>query len=148
MATIINRFGTLLGATRIKLPFGNRIFEGIDEITYATAAEDEFVMGMSRYAIGFGEGPIPPVKGSFTLLQEEVIAIQQSLPPGKTHTDMSFYDQPVVMTLGDGTVYTEVLRNVKWLTVRDFTSKSGDKATWQKIEFTASHIAPNGVDPI
>jgi hypothetical protein len=144
--TVINRFGTLVGWNRAKVVFGGRTFEGITEIEYEEIHDGKGAKGAGGYDVGFEEGDIN-ANASISLFQEEVMAIQNSLPPGKKFTDMDFQDIPVVFRLPSGEIYKDVLRNAKWLKNTGVNVKTGDGKIVTKFPLYISHVAPNGVDP-
>ena len=144
--TVINRFGKIIGWNSTKVRFGGRTFEAIEEIEYEETQDIEGVKGNGGYDIGIGEGNIS-TQGSITLLKEEVIAMQRSLPPGKKFTDMAAQDIPVVFKLNDGTIYKDVLRNARWMKNHGTIVKQGDKKIAVKFPLYFSHVAPEGVDP-
>ena len=145
--TVINRFGTLTGWNRVKMIFGNRPFEGIMEIVYEESQDIEGVKGAGAYDVGIGEGDIS-TSGSVTLFFEEYIQILRSLPPGKKFTDMAAMPVPVAYKLTDGTVYTDVLKNVRFKTNTGVNVKRGDKVIGIKFDIYFSHVAHDGVDPL
>jgi hypothetical protein len=91
MAILINKFGKVAGWNSITLRMLGRDVEGITELEYNDSVEKGSIRGAGMYPVGYGEGNYE-AKASVTLLQEEIVALQQSLGPGKRLTDIAPFD--------------------------------------------------------
>lgn len=93
-STLINKFGKLTGWNDITVTMLGRDVEGITELEYNDSKEMEPAMGAGAYPIGYGEGNYS-AKGSLTLYKEEWDALQRSLPPGFSVSDIAPF--PIVV---------------------------------------------------
>jgi hypothetical protein len=139
-ATIINRFGKVAGWNSIKLRMLGRDVEGITEIEYDDNVDKENIMGAGGYPVGRGEGNYEG-KASITLLHEEIVALQQSLGPGKRLTDIAPFDIVVRYTY-NGFAYKDVIRNAEFLG-NARSVKQNDKSITNKFDLIISHIEWN-----
>ena len=137
MATIINKFGKLIGWNSIKLNMMGRDVEGITAIKYGDTLEKENVWGAGKYPVGRGEGNYDGTS-SITLKKEEVIAIQRSLPPGKRLVDIAPFDITVEYDYSS-VKYRDRIRNAEF-TGRSVEVAQGDKTIDTEFELIISHI--------
>lgn len=137
---IINKFGRLTGWNTIKVNLLGRDLEGITELEYGDAVDKENVYGAGGYPVGRGEGNYTP-KASITLLVEEVMSIQKSLPKTKGLTDIAPFDI-IVQYEYENFVYTDIIRNAEFKD-NNKAAKQGDKSISNKFELIVSHIEPN-----
>ena len=87
--------------------------------------------------IGFGEGNYEPVF-TLKLYKEEVIAILDSLPPGKRIQDAEPTDVTVTYEY-KGRIYKDIIRNVQIMRIGSSVSQ-GDTTVDQTTEVMCSHI--------
>jgi hypothetical protein len=137
MITIINKFGKLAGWNSITLRMLGRDVEGITELEYNDSVEKENVRGAGAFPIGRGEGNYE-AKASITLYQEEIVALQQSLGPGKRLTDIAPFDI-IVRYEYNGFACKDVIRNCEF-TGNARAPKQNDKSINNKFDLLVSHI--------
>lgn len=138
--TIINKFGKVAGWNSITLRMLGRDVEGITELEYNDSLEKENVYGAGGFPVGRGEGNYQ-AKASITLLQEEIVALQKSLGPGKHLTDIAPFDIPVRYEY-NGFSYKDVIRNAEFLG-NARAVKQNDKSITNKFDLLVSHIEWN-----
>jgi len=138
--TIINKFGKMAGWNSITVRMLGRDVEGITEFEYDDSVEKENIMGAGGFPIGRGEGNYQ-AKASITLLQEEIVALQQSLGPGKRLTDIAAFDI-LVRYEYNGFAYKDVIRNCEFMG-NARAPKQNDKSISNKFDLLVSHIEWN-----
>ena len=138
--TIINKFGKVAGWNSITLRMLGRDVEGLIELEYDDTIEKENVYGAGGYPIGRGEGNYA-AKAAITLLNEEIVALQQSLGPGKHLADIAPFDIPVRYEYG-GFAYKDVIRNAEFKG-NARAPKQNDKSISNKFDLLVSHIEWN-----
>jgi len=136
-AVLINKFGKVAGWNSITLRMLGRDVEGITELEYDDSVEKENIRGAGMFPVGYGEGNYS-AKASITLLQEEIIALQQSIGPGKRLTDIAPFDI-IVRYEYNGFAYRDVIRNAQFLG-NARAPKQNDKSITNKFDLLASHI--------
>ena len=139
---LINKFGKVAGWNSITLRMLGRDVEGITELEYNDSVEKENIRGAGMFPVGWGEGNYQ-AKASVTLSQEEIIALQQSLGPGKRLTDIAPFDI-VARYEYNGFAYKDVIRNAQFLG-NARASKQNDKSITNKFDLLVSHIDWNVV---
>ena len=142
MSVLINKFGKVAGWNSITLRMLGRDVEGIIELEYDDSVEKENIRGAGMFPVGYGEGNYT-AKASITLLQEEIIALQQSIGPGKRFTDIAPFDI-VVRYEYNGFSYKDVIRNAQFLG-NSRAPKQNDKSITNKFDLLVSHIDWNVV---
>ena len=142
MATIINKFGKMAGWNSVTVRMLGRDVEGITEVEYNDNVEKENIMGAGPYPVGRGEGNYQ-AKASITLLQEEIVALQLSLGPGKRLTDIAPFDI-VVRYDYNGFACRDVIHNAEF-TGNARALKQNDKSISNKFDLLVSHIEWNSI---
>jgi hypothetical protein len=137
---IINKFGKMAGWNSVRLRMLGRDVEGITEIEYNDSVEKENVYGAGAYPIGRGKGNYQAA-AAITLYQEEIIALQQSLGPGKHLTDIEPFDI-VVRYEYNGFSYKDIIRNCEFMG-NARTMQQNDKTITNKFDLLVSHIQWN-----
>lgn len=140
MATIKNKFGTLIGWNHITMNFLGRDIEGFTDLEYTDEWEMTNEYGGGSFSIGQAEGNYS-AKASFSLYIEESIALQKSIPPGTYIQQISAFDISVVYEY-EGTVFKDVIRNCK-IKNNGRSLKQGDGKVIHKYEILCSHIDYN-----
>ena len=135
--SIINKFGKLAGWNSIATNMMGRDVEGIIELAYNDSVEKENAYGAGPYPVGRGEGNYE-AKASITLLAEERIALQRSLPPGMRFQDIAPFDINVQYTY-NGFMYRDRILNCEF-TGNSVEVKQNDKTIAHKYELIVSHI--------
>lgn len=137
---IINKFGKLTGWNSLKFaPFGTELV-GITECTYDDEIPMEYVHGSGRMPIGYEEGNYS-ASASITLYVEEVMALENSLPPGMRIQDIPPFDFPVQYDL-NSQLRKDVIRNCKFKSNgREW--KNGEGKMVRKFDLATSHISWN-----
>jgi len=134
--TIVNRFGTMTGWSRVAFNWFGRDVEGITSIEYDDNVEWENVYGAGRMPIGEGEGNYT-AKASVELNIEEVRAMAESLPSGMRLQDVA---GTIVVMYEYGTrTYTDIIHNVR-IQNRGVSTKQNDKTITHKYDLKVSHI--------
>ena len=136
-ATIINKFGRIIGWNNLTFNFYGRDIEGITELEYDDEQEKDNEYGAGKYPQGQSEGNYKP-KASVTLYSEEIVAIQSSLPPGLRIQDVP----PVPMTAAyerNGVITKDILQNVSFKNIGKAV-KQGDGKITHKCDLLLSHI--------
>ncbi|KAA6347162.1 hypothetical protein EZS27_005331 [termite gut metagenome] len=140
MAVIINKFGRLIGWNSVTVNVLGRDVEGITAVKYNDSKEKENSYGAGAYPIGRGEGNYA-AEASITLKKEEIIAIQQMLPPGKRLTDIAPFDI-VVEYEYQLMKYRDRIRNCEF-TDNGVEVKQNDKTIDKEMKLIVSHIGWN-----
>lgn len=136
-ATIVNKFGTLIGWNNITVNILGRDLEGITELEYDDEEEHDLAYGRGKMPIGKTKGNYK-AKASITLKREEVIALQKQLPPGARLQDIPDFDIEVSYEY-QGNIYTDSIRNCSFKT-NGVSIKQGDASIDQKFELQPTHI--------
>lgn len=134
---LINRFGQMAGWNNVTLTLLGRDVEGITELAYDDSVEKENAMGAGPMPIGRGSGNYK-AEASITLYLEEIIALQQSLGPGKRFTDIAPFDIAVSYEY-NGFIYKDRIRNCEFQG-RGTAVKQNDKTIANKFDLIISHI--------
>lgn len=134
---LINRFGKMAGWNNVTVTMMGRDIEGITELSYDDGVDKENARGAGGFPIGRGEGNYEG-NCSITLYMEEVIALQQSLGPGKRLTDIAPFDIAVSYKY-QGIIYKDRIRNCEF-TKNSVEVKQGDKTIARKYPLIISHI--------
>ena len=136
---IINRFGKVAGWNSISVNIMGRELEGIQELSYSDEKDLENVYGAGAFPVGQGDGNYT-CKATLSLLNEERLALLESLPRGKRLQDLTF-DMTVVYEYNDR-VYTDVVKNCRFMN-HGVEVKQGDKSIVVKYDLLPSHILFN-----
>ena len=134
---LINKFGKMAGWNSITFNFFGRDVEGISEVSYDDEIPKENVYGAGRMSIGYAEGNYAPTVG-LKLYKEEVIAILDSIPPGKRIQDAEPSDV-IVQYEYKNRIYKDIWRNVQ-ITKMGSSTSQGDNTVDQTVEVMCSHI--------
>lgn len=134
---LINAFGKMAGWNSVTMNLFGRDVEGISELAYDDNVNKENIYGAGKMPIGFGEGNYEPVF-TLKLYKEEVIAILDSLPPGKRIQDAEPTDVTVTYEY-KGRIYKDIIRNVQIMRIGSSVSQ-GDTTVDQTTEVMCSHI--------
>ena len=136
-ATIINKFGRIVGWNNITMTLYGRDVEAITEVSYNDEQDMENEYGQGKYPMGQGEMNYK-ANFSFSLYHEELLAIQRSLPPGIRIQDIPPTDV-IINYEHNGTTYKDVVRNVR-LKNNGREVKQGDGKIVFKVDCLTSHI--------
>lgn len=139
---LINKFGAMAGWNNVIVVLLGRVLEGITELSYSDKVEMENVYGAGGMPIGRAKGNYSATL-SMTLYREEVIALQQSLPPGRRIQDIEPFDI-VVHYEYNNYICKDVIRNCQF-TNNAVEVKQNDKTIAVKFEMITSHIDHNAV---
>ena len=112
MARIINKFGELIGWNNITLNLLERDIEGITELEYNDTVAIEAAYGAGRMPVGYTSGNYE-ASAKISLYKEEVIALEQSLPPGMRLQDIPPFDI-IVKYEANGKIYKDIIHNCKF----------------------------------
>jgi hypothetical protein len=137
-ATIINKFGTMMGWNSIAIPLLGRVLEGVSRIKYDDSVEKKNARGAGRFAIGREDGNYD-ANCEIDLFKEEVLGLQRSLPKGKRIQDIKAFDIPVVYENEDGVITTDIIRNFEF-TNNGVDVKNGDGSISTSFKGIISHI--------
>lgn len=136
-ATIINKFGRIVGWNNITARFLNRNLEGITELEYDDDLEMDNEHGAGRYPLGQSEGNYN-AKCSVTLFSEEMMALQASIPPGMRIQDIPPF--PVIVEYDwNGVIKKDVIQNCRFRN-NGRSVKQGDGKIVHKLTILTSHI--------
>lgn len=135
--TLINKFGRVAGWNSVTATMLGRDLEGITELQYDDAVAKENVYGAGQMPIGRAHSNYE-AKASISLIKEEVVALQQSLQPGKRLTDIAPFDIAVSYEY-DGHIYKDRIRNVEF-TGNAVDVKQGDGKVVTKFDLIVTHI--------
>ncbi|WP_165025635.1 hypothetical protein [Dysgonomonas sp. ZJ279] len=138
--SLINKFGQMAGWNNVTVTMLGRDIEGIIELEYDDSVEKENARGAGMFPIGRGVGNYD-AKSAITLYLEEVVALQQSLPPGKRITDIAPFDIAISYEY-EGMIYKDRIRNCEF-TEKSVAVKQGDKTIATKFNLIVSHIMWN-----
>ena len=133
---LINKFGSIAGWNQIVFNLGGHNVEGIKEFSYSDEVEHENIYGAGGYPIGQGSGNYS-AKGSMTLLMEEVLGMQNSLPKGTRL--QSVVASATVHYIYQDKVYKDRISNIR-LIGNGREAKNGDKELTVKFDFACTHI--------
>ena len=113
-------------------------FVGVEKISYEENQDMELNYGAGNYALGMGFGKID-AKGSITLYQEELEALQNAAPDRRLQAIPNF-DITITYLVEPGQLPVKhVIRNVRFKNNKRDLSQ-GDTKVVADIEFIASHI--------
>ena len=113
-------------------------FVGVEKISYEENQDMELNYGAGNYALGMGFGKID-AKGSITLYQEELEALQNAAPNRRLQAIPNF-DITITYLVEPGQLPVKhVIRNVRFKNNKRDLSQ-GDTKVVADIEFIASHI--------
>ena len=135
--SLINKFGKMAGWNNVTTTMMGRDVEGITELAYDDSEEKENAYGAGKMPIGRGSGNYA-AKCSITLYLEEVVALQQSLGPGKRLADIAPFDIAVSYEY-QGLIYKDRIRNCEF-TNHSREVKQNDKTIAIKFDLIVSHI--------
>lgn len=137
VATIINRFGKVLGWNNTTVNIGGRDVQGIESISYEDSVELETIGGAGQFAQGVGEGEYK-ASAKVKLLLEEILAIQSSLPKG-TRLAGLFIGDIVVQYNRNNAPVTDIIHNC---TIKNNgrEAKGKDKSLWKEFDLLTTHI--------
>ena len=134
---IKNKFGTLTGWNLITVNLLGRDLEGITEFEYTDETDIQPSYGAGDTPIGHEVGKYE-AKASVTLLLEELVALQKSLPPGTRLQDIPAFD--VVVEYLVGTQYvTDRVVGCRFKN-NGRTAKQGDGKIVQKIDLVPIEV--------
>lgn len=136
--TIINKFGRITGWNSIKLRFFGRTVEAFNEIEYHDKQNKQNEYGGGKYPIGQSEGNYETENCSISFYMEELVALQESIPPGLRITDAPPTDVIVEYDM-NGKIVTDIWRNASPMN-NGRAAKNSDGKIVTKIDFLVSHI--------
>jgi hypothetical protein len=137
-ATIINKFGTMIGWNNISVPLLGRVLEGFSRIKYNDTVEKKNAKGAGAYAIGREHGNYD-AECEIDLFKEEILGLQKSLAPGRRIQDIPPFDIPVIYENLDGIITTDIIRNAEF-TDNGVDVKNGDGSISTSYKLIVSHI--------
>lgn len=138
---IINKFGEMQGWNSVTINMLGRDLEGIVALKYGDKEAKENVYGAGKFPVGRSRGNNEPF-ASITLLKEEVDALQQALPLGKSILDISPFDVVVEYADNDGIIKKDRVRNCEF-TNQEVDVKQADGTIETEYELIVSHIEYN-----
>lgn len=136
-ATIINKFGRLVGWSDVTVTVLGRDLEGVTSVSYSDSVEWTNEMGAGNYPIGEGKGNYE-AEASITLYAEELNGLQAQLAPGSRIQDIAAFDITVQYEY-ESTLVTDVIRSCRFKTNGKEVSQ-GDGKILKEIELKTSHI--------
>ena len=113
-------------------------FVGVEKISYEEMQEMENNYGAGNYALGMGFGKIE-AKGSITLYQEELEALQNAAPNRRLQAIPNFDITVTFIPEPGQALVNHVIRNVRFKNNKRDMSQGDTKVT-ADIEFFASHV--------
>ena len=137
---IVNRFGRMAGWESISVNILGRDLDGIIAIEYSDELETELIYGAGKMPVGKGTGNYS-AKGSITLLQEERLALIESLPRGSRLQDIDDFDVIISYEYGNK-VFTDAIRNCSFMN-NGVEVAQGDKSVSYKFDLICTHIDYN-----
>lgn len=136
-ATIINKFGRIVGWNNMTARLLNRNLEGIVELTYNDNVDMENEHGAGRYPLGQSESNYSATC-SITLFSEEMVALQASIPPGSRIQDIPPF--PIIVEYDrNGFIQKDVIQNCKFKNNGREVKQGDGKIVW-KCDILTSHI--------
>ncbi len=139
MATIINKFGTLIGWNKITINMLGRDIEGIEGVAYGDKITKENAYGAGKYPIGREEKNYEPDNAKLSLYKEEVLGIQLALPPAGRIQDIAPFDIVVEYELPTGVIYRDRIRNCEFIN-NGVDVKQADGSIKTDFDIICSHI--------
>ena len=126
----------------VVLPGKNQPVDGIKAIEYTVERDHAEVYGRGSEPVAISSGQ-KKFSGSMELLQSEVEALQETLPPGKDLTDLAPFTVVLSYDPDDGgTVKTDRLEYVRIKSINK-GGKSGDKELPSKCDLAIGKIRFN-----
>ncbi len=138
---IINKYGKLTGWNSLTVNMLGRDLEGISELKYSDETKKESVYGAGNKPIGWGEGNYAAT-ATLTLLELEVSALQQSLPPGENIQDIAPFDIVAEYVSPTGFIMKDRLRNCVFKN-NGRELKNDEGSITIELELLLSHIEWN-----
>lgn len=134
---IKNRFGTLTGWNQTTVNLLGRDLEGITEFEYSDETDIKPAYGAGDTPIGHEDGKYE-AKASITLLLEELVPLQKSLPPGARLSDIPAFDVIVEFEIGNQ-IITDRIEGCRFKN-NGRAVKQGDGKIAQKIDLVPIEI--------
>lgn len=133
---ITNKFGKLAGWNDLTVNLFGRDLEGVTKLEYNDNVEWENIYGAGKMPIGEGEGNYE-ASASMSILAEELIALQSSLPDGTRLQDV----KGTITHLFEynNQVYKTIIYNVRILNP-NISANQGDKSLSVDLDLKVSHI--------
>lgn len=136
-ATIINKFGRIVGWNNISVRFLNRTLEGIVELEYDDEQDKDNEYGAGKYPMGQSEGNYKP-KAAVSLYSEELQSLQSQLPEGIRIQDIPPF--PIIVQYErNGVVSKDIIQNASFKN-NGRSVKQADGKIVTKIDLLTSHI--------
>lgn len=136
-ATIINKFGRIVGWNNLTARVLGRNLEGFTELEYTDDVKMDNEYGGGKYPIGQSEGNYEP-KASVMLYSEELVSLQASLPAGSRIQDIPPFDF-IVQYDRNGVIQKDVIRNCRFKN-NGRSAKQNEGKIQTKIDLLCSHI--------
>lgn len=137
VGTIVNKFGKVIGWNDVKVHLLGRDLEGITKIEYSDEVSIEAVYGAGNMPVGYSEGNYQAT-AKITILKEELLGLQRSLPPGMRLQDIPPFDIAVVYEV-NGQVFKDIIRNCKFKNSGTSLSQNDGK-TEIDLDLFTTHI--------
>ena len=136
--TIINKFGKIAGWNSITMRLYNRDVEGMNELEYNDKQNKANEYGSGKYPLGQSEGNYETDGCSVSFYMEELIAMEDALPPATRIQDSPPADV-IVQYEYNGKFYKDIWRNASPMN-NGRSAKNGEGKIVTKIDFLVSHI--------
>lgn len=137
---IVNGFGKLTGWNSITLRLLGRDVVGIRRIQYSDEQQVENGYGAGKMPVGEEEGNYSAT-AAIDLLNEEVAAIQNALPPNTRMQDIPWFDIVVTYERA-GQQRTDIIHNCRF-TNNGVEVNQGDGSIVRSFTLKTSHISHN-----
>lgn len=137
-ATIINKFGKLAGWNSLTFRIFNRNVEAFKELSYNDKQGWTNEYGGGKFPIGEGEQNYETENCYIDLYQEEIIALQASLPKGSRIMDAPA-TEGIAAYEYQGKIYKDRLNNIRIMN-NGRNIKQGDGTIVTRINLKVSHI--------
>lgn len=138
-ATIINKFGKMIGWNAITVNILGRDLEGITQVAYDDTVAKDNAYGAGKMPIGRTEGNYVAT-ASITLKKEEAIALQQSLGVGRRIQDIAPFDMVIQYENRNGVITLDRVRNC------EFTNNGVDVSQSDGSIDTQYTLLPSHID--
>jgi hypothetical protein len=141
MATVVNSLGKLTGWNAVTARILGRDVVGISKIQYDDEQQSNNAMGAGKMPVGIEDGNYI-AKASIDLFEEEVRAIQNSIPPGTRLQDIAPFPIIVSYAIADGARITDSILNCRFLN-NGIEINQGDGKIVRSFNLAVTHILHN-----
>lgn len=122
----------------IRINMLGRTLVGVTAVKYEDEQEKEMQYGAGEYPVAYGDGKYS-AQASITLQMKELVALQQSLAPGKRLQDIGRFDINVSYLNPEGAIVTDTIHNCQ-IKNNGRDVKSGDTVIEKELDLMVSHI--------